>query len=531
MPMNNPITLFHGKVFTHTGEDASCVLVSGDRIHAVGGDELLERYRGTAPVVDVPGVILPGFIDAHTHVWHSAGGGIGAADCRVPGVRSIADVQQVLREHAARTDGPIVGYGNLFYDRKLEDLRLPNRRDLDEVSLERPVILRCGGHITVLNSVALARIESEEVAGHTGAAIVFRDAAGTPTGSVAEIDAVLELPVFGELMRQEAVASTLREEYLAHGVTTVGEICESFSGMEAIREAVESGRADIAVRGYLLVSPDTSIDEATAACRKYADPTAEFSLDGIKIFVDGGYSARNAAVSTPYLDTAPEHAHGHLALDKEELGTLLTQIRDAGLTAAVHVNGDVAQQLLLETIPERARVRAEHAGNLVTRWDTISGLIEKNVTLVINPGFLHSYIGDEFPRLFGPEVRAGRMPVRSLLQRGAQIAAGADAGLGGEQAQSRPLSTIWNLVARPTWSGGTAEAAEAIDVDEALRIVTSASAEALGIADQVGTIEPGKFADLVMLDRDPRQVPVDEIPSIGVTRVVRRGRLVHGEEW
>lgn len=529
--MNNPTTLLHGRVFTRTGEDASCVVVSGDRIHAVGGDELLERYRDSARVVDVPGLILPGFVDAHTHVWHSAGGGIGAADCRVPGVRSIADVQRVLREHAAKTDGPIVGYGNLFYDRKLEDRRLPNRQDLDEVSLERPVILRCGGHISVLNSVALTQIDSADIAGHTGAAIVFRDADGTPTGSVAEIDAALELPAYDDLVRQEALARALREEYLAHGVTTVGEICESLTGLEAIREVVESGRVDIAVRGYLLVSPDTSIDEAAAVCRKHADPAAEFSLDGIKIFADGGYSARNAAVSTPYLDTTPEHAHGHLALDREQLGTLLTRIRDEGLAAAVHVNGDVAQQLLLEAVPARARVRAEHAGNLVTRWDTISGLIKKNVFLVINPGFLHSYIGDEFPRLFGPGVRSGRMPVRSLLQRGARIAAGADAGLGGERDQSRPLSTVWNLVARPTWSGGIAEAAEAIDVDAALRIVTSASAEALGIGDQVGTIEAGKFADLVVLDRDPRQVPVDEIPAIGVTRVIRRGRLVHGEDW
>ena len=525
------LTAYRGRMFTATSEDASCVVVAGERIVEVGGDELIARLPKSVRVVEVAGLLLPGFVDAHTHIGHSALGSLGAVDCRVPGVASIADIQDVLRAHAASSNGPIVGYGNLFYDRKLEDRRLPNRDDLDEVSRERPVILRCGGHISVLNSVALAEVQAADLLGYTGRAVVFRDAEGRPTGAVAEVDEALSLPMFSESVRRDVVARAIRAHYTANGVTTIGEICESLSSLQVMRDVATSGGVDVSIRGYVLVSPALTIDAVVGLCAAYSDRDTDFALDGVKLFVDGGYSSRTAAVSTPYLDMAPEHAHGHLAMDAGTLRAQLERARDEGLTAAVHVNGDLAQRALLEALPEGSRVRAEHAGNFVVDWMTVEGLIRKGVTFVINPGFFNSYIGDEFPRILGSAASAGRMPVRSLLARGARIAAGADAGLGAEDAHTSPLASIWNLAARKTWSGEEAEQEEAIDASTALRIVTLNSAEALGAEDQIGSLEPGKYADLVELDRDPREVAVDEIPSIEVTRVVRRGKLVYGKEW
>ncbi|GAA1150572.1 amidohydrolase [Nesterenkonia lutea] len=531
--MSEQMTAYSGEVFTATEQNASVVVVRGRFIEAVGDEALLDSLPAGTPVVKIKGLLVPGFVDAHTHVTHTATGGIGAADCRVPHVRSIADIIATLRKHSEGTEGTVLGYGNLFYDRKLSDRRLPTRDDLDQVSTSRQVILRCGGHISILNTVALERIEDRALQGHTGTATVFKDAKGRATGAVAEADAELDLPRPGEAAIREEMSRILQDDYLRHGVTTVGEICESRDTLEALRDAVQSKRSTPRVRGYLLVSPALPLKEAVFAADELRDADNRFSLDGIKVFVDGGYSSRTAAVSSPYLDTEPEHAHGSLALTAEELGRILREAAKAEVSVAVHVNGDRAQKLFLESLPEkpnpRSRLRAEHAGNWVYDWKTVNGLIERGVTLVVNPGFFHSYIGDEFPRILGDVARKGRMPIRSLLQQGAHLAAGADAGLGAEISQSWPAAHLWNLCSRPTRSGDSAEPEETVSVEDALKVLSIGSARALGIDHQVGSIEAGKYADLVELKTDPRKISPESPREIQARRVVLQGDVVYGD--
>jgi predicted amidohydrolase YtcJ len=537
-----------GRIVTVTGTaDAQAVVVRGGRIDAVGGRELAEQARVAGfPVHDVGDrVVLPGFVDPHMHLQHVSLGRGRGVDCRFPGCATIPDVLDALHSGLANVsgDGWLIGYGNLFFDQKIAERRMITRAELDRVSDRVPIVLHMGGHASVLNTPALQLAGVERfmsgAAGGWGAPVVDVDSAGQPTGLVAEIDPMLPIPEPDEAAVENYVADTFRDLFGTYGVTTFGEMVESTAGAALLERLMASGRLPARAAMYLMSPAALPLAEATEWVAGYRSATGADRLRaaGVKVFADGGYSSRNAASRTPYVaDHAPHPGyHGRLNLSYGQIRQALAATRAARVQLAVHTNGTGAQDEALAAIlgsgdpAEHLPVRIEHLGNVVASPDDVATWRRAGVRPVLQPAFLHNFVGDYVPMLLGDAGMSGRLPLRTILDRGVVPAASSDVCLGAEQEQSNPLFGIYCLMARRGYWGRRVEPHEAISFSEALRLFTLEGATALGMADRVGSIEPGKDADLVVLDRDPR-ADAEEVRRAHVDAVFLRGVEVHRRE-
>ncbi len=301
-----------GRVLSMTGDGLdpeAAVRLRDGRIEAVGGGGDLDD---DAQVLDFgERTVMPGFVDPHAHVEIAARTRATMVDTRVPTCRSVADVLDALRDGLANgmadvNDGWLVGQGNLFYDRKLSDRRLPTRDELDAVSRTTPIVIRAGGHRSILNSAAFERagIDRFEDGGEglMGSAVIEADEHGCPTGVVAEIDNALPIPEMTREQLRDAIERHTHALFTAYGVTSIGEITESKRGLAAHDDLAAAGRLHARL-SVLLWAPGTfTLDEA-CRWRETIDLTApeeRLRIQGVKMFADGGYSARNAATRQPY---------------------------------------------------------------------------------------------------------------------------------------------------------------------------------------------------------------------------------------
>jgi predicted amidohydrolase YtcJ len=533
-----------GRIVTVTGTaDAQAVVVRGGRIESVGGRELAEQARAAGlPVRDVgERLVLPGFVDPHMHLQHISLGRGRGVDCRFPGCATIPDVLDALQAGLADISGDewLVGYANLFFDQKIAERRYLTRAELDRVSDRVPIVLHMGGHASVLNTPALRLAGVERfmagAAGGWGSPVVEVDGSGAPTGLVAEIDPMLPIPAPDAATVEGYVADTFHDLFTTHGVTSFGEMVESTDSAALLERLIASGRLPARAGLYLMSPAALPLAEATSwvSGHRPADPDRLRAL-GVKVFADGGYSSRNAASRTPYvLDHAPHPGyHGRLNLPYASIREAIATTRAAGVQLAVHTNGTAAQDEALAAVlgsgdpADHPAVRIEHLGNVLDSPRDLATWRRAGVRPVLQPAFLHNFVGDYVPMLLGDAGMTGRLPLRTILDAGVLPAASSDVCLGAETEQSNPLFGIWCLMARRSYWGRHVEPEEKVSFSEALRLFTLEGAKALGMDDRIGSIEPGKFADLVVLDRDPR-TDAEEVRRTRVDSVYLQGHEVH----
>lgn len=521
-----------------TVEPMDGIVVRDGRIDGFVARADVEAVRGEwTEVVDVGArPVMPGFVDPHAHAEDVSREEFGAVDCRAPGCRSIADVLDVLRDRAADTDPGewIVGLGNLFYDRKLSDGRFPSRAELDAVSRRHPIVIQAGGHVSLLNSAALERSGIDRdyrppSRSTSGVPVIDRDGGGEPTGVVKEMDSLLPLPRLGPAEVEAAMDRTLRTRFAAHGVTTVGEISGTLDGIAAMGRLADAGRLPLRMRVYLWAPGTIAFADALDWRRHVSLGGTRDRLDvvGLKLFADGGFSARNAAVKCPYHGTADER--GTVALDDAFLAQAVSDAREAGLQLAIHANGDRAQEWVCEAIARHGggggRVRVEHAGNFLPDAETERWWRRAGVIPVPQPVFLYNF-GDYFADYLGRYGERGRFPFRSLLDAGWRLSGSSDVWFGAETEQARPFFSIWCCLARTSFAGNVIDAHEAVTLDEALRMHTIDAAWVLGEDDVKGSITPGKLADLIVLERDPYTAPVEDLRGLRVQQTYLAGERI-----
>ncbi len=538
------------RLLTMAGPEADAmqgVAMVGDRISRLVRRDEVEALRGPdTEVIDVGGrPLLPGFIDVHAHVEVACRAAYGTVDCRAPECGSVAEVLEALRSglDERRETGWVVGQANLFFDRKLKERRLPTREELDTVSEDVAIAVRAGGHITVLNSKAL------EVAGidrgfaapeHsiTGKPAVERDDHGDPIGIVKEMDSLLPLPAQTPAVVEAALEEGIRTLFTRNGVTTIGEISETVEGLETMDRMARQDRLNARIHAYLWAPGTMSLEQALDWRRFIALEAgdADVSIQGVKLFCDGGYSAKSAAVKQPYLGMGREH-FGDIALQRDFLLEAVPATRDAGLQLAIHANGDRAQEWLCEVIADaggapssaRLRTRIEHAGNFRPDKTTSDWWRHAGIVPIPQPVFLYTF-GDYFGDYLGDYGTQGRFQFADLIADGWNLTGSSDVWVGSEREATNPLFSIWCCLQRQTYDERFIDVDQATTVDQALRMHTINGAEVLGLAHEKGSLEPGKLADLVVLDRDPFAVAIDDLRRIKVESVFLGGRRVLGAE-
>jgi predicted amidohydrolase YtcJ len=280
-----------------------------------------------------------------------------------------------------------------------------------------------------------------------------------------------------------------------------------------------------------------SLDDA---CRwqdilDFSTESGRLAVQGLKVFADGGYSARNAATLTPYQEP---HALcpgscGHVNLESEQVEVAARRAEEAGLQLAVHANGERAQHAACSGIREyqggggtQPPTRVEHAGNLVTSDETVQLWRDAGILPAPNPAFIYVF-GNVLEEYLGAPGTKGRFPFRTLLDDGWRLSGGSDIGMGCDPRQTNPMFGLWCCTHREGFEGRPIEPDQRIGIDEALRMFTVNGAHALGVEEDRGTLEVGKLADAIVLERDLREVPAEKLLDAKVDYVFVGGELVY----
>lgn len=516
------LVLTNGKVFVADADFSivNTVVVNDGLIVASGDDSLLDRYD-TAETVDLEGkLLIPGFIDSHTHIR-----GRPQRYIELGEVTSIAEIQELISAKIEEIgEGEwITGYG--WSEDELDEGRRPLRADLDAVAPDNPVILtRAGGHSAVTNSLAL---ELADVTLNTP----------QPEGGVIEVGDDGELNgiirerqnIVGRLVPDstydELIASleVNLNALLAKGITSITDASKTVSDYEMFEDLYSNNdlplpRSALQFQWY---DPD-----AINALNARVGEGNEFLKPGpIKVFADGGFTGPAAYTLEPYVNQG--EYRGYLNMPEEELVTLLNEIHDAGYQMGIHAIGDAAIVLVVNTLAdalERSpRVDHRHYLNHFSMRPpelTMELMAEHQIHITQQPNFTYTLEGRYAENLDGWRLQHNN-PLRGPMDHGITVAISSDILPIG------PLVGIYAAVTRKGMTGAVYGLDEAITMEEAIRAYTALGAY-LNFEEEIkGTLEAGKLADMVLLSDDLLTIDPERIMGVAVEKTWIGGELVH----
>ncbi len=516
---------------------AEAVAVRDGVIQAVGSTSDLEVLRGDkTEVVDLGGrMVLPGLIDSHIHVV-GTGQLISQINCRTPPMNSIADIVAAVEEEVAEAEPGewIIGRG--WDQAKLSEHRNPTRWDLDRVAPENPVWLtRTCGHIAVVNSAALELGGvSKDTAQPPGGNIVM-DEAGVPTGLLEEGPAMnlvrRHIPPMGFDDAAEAIRSA-SQAFSEAGLTGVIDPGISSMVMRAYQGVANEGK--LTVRVNMMLSgwgPEETVDESVERIMNFPVTTG-FGDDllrflGLKLLIDGGVGGRTALLREPY-EGEPEN-RGILTMSEEDLQKRVDAGNLTGMMVGVHCAGGGAMDIVLNAFEESDRKRPIKGRRFTlihayqpseVNFETCRRL---GVVVASQPSFLY-YLGDSYHENVGDERSSWLKPHRAWIDNGIMVAAGTDSPV----TPYLPFPSLWAAIARRTEVRGTQMGMEQrVTREEAIRMYTINGAYLSLEEDVKGSIEVGKLADMIVIDRDILECPEDEIRDTRVLRTFLGGETVY----
>jgi hypothetical protein len=497
------------------GTVASALAIQGQRIIGVGtADELRPLVDKQTEIVDAGGrTVLPGFIDAHTHFQNGAVSRYLTIDWQGhKNPQSIPEALEGVRQRAAAVPPGAWIRGDGISHTRVVERRLPTRWELDAVAPNNPVALIGGGHHAVAaNSLAL------QIAGITRdtpdppGGWIEHDAAGEPTGVLREtaklrlnpevIDSVL--PAYSPAQRREPLKATMRE-VLAEGITSVHDVAVDPNEIGAwiqLRRAGEMAlRVQVLARG---IEAKTPLEHILALGLEHGLGDEWLRFGGVKMSIDGVCAYRAAAVYDPY--PGEEHNCGLVRIPEDELEDKIALCHRAGVRLAVHAVGQRAVDMALDAFEKAAdgkprpelRHRLEHV-HLPPRPGQLERIRRLGLIVCTQPTFVWKH-GDAWRDIWGHEGLEGVMPLRRMLDLGLHV-------FGGTDFPGTPISPFLGFrsaLARRTRDGDLLEPGQAITLDEAIRLWTTAAAYG-GFEERIkGSLELGKLADLIILSQDP----------------------------
>lgn len=512
---------------------ADAVAVKDGRIVAVGDRADVEPFIGeSTEVVDIgDGCVMPGFVEAHGHPLMEA---VVLAD-RIVDIRPVtmraADaVLAAIRDEVARrgADGAYLnGWDPLLQD----GLPEPTLAWLNAQAPETPlVIVHNSGHKAYFNSSAAAALGIDRDTPDPKGARYGRDADGELDGTAEETGAVF--PLIGGAIDPSGYPAMLTAEcgrLNRAGLTTCSEM--AFDPM--FRPVLDAMRTDVTVRlrtyemSTAQMSTTETLDNGDDMVRQV----------GIKIWVDGSPWIGNIDLSFPYLDTdatrtigvAPGSC-GHANYTREQLEEIVGAYYPLGWQMACHVQGDKGVDTILDVYEQALaahprddhRLRLEHVGAITDAQ--LARAHRLGVTCSIFVDQIH-YWGDVIvDGLFGPERGNRWMPCGAAVATGMRISLHNDPPVTPEE----PLRNISVAVTRTAPSGRVLGPEERLTVEQAIRAQTIDAAWQLRSEDVIGSLEVGKYGDMVVLSADPRAVPPEQIAELQVRATYLAGRRVFG---
>jgi len=497
---------------------AEAITIKDEKIVAVGTDNQTKPWVGKqTKVMNLDGkMVVPGFIDAHVHM---RGFGRSLTWINLRGVDSIGEMQQLLRERTQKTPEGKWILGRGWDQERFREKRYPTRWDLDDVTLNNPVIFtRFCGHVCVANGKALelAGITRDTVA-PSGGQIDMDHETGEPTGILREnaMDLVWNIvpePSEGELAEICVLAS---QKAVEAGITSVHWLVHSPAEIRILQKLRKEGK--LPLRVYLVV-PVEFLDCLIDAGLVTGFGDHMMKIGGIKILADGSLGARTAALKQPY-DDEPS-TKGMMLYSERSLNGLVLKAHKAGFQLAIHAIGDQTVDMALKALEKALEVspredhrhRVEHAS--VLNESLIQRMKKLGVIASVQPHFVVSDFWIE--KRLGKARARWTYPFKTLIEKGVLVAGGSDCPV----EPISPLLGICAAVNRETFPQ------ERITVEEALCIHTVNAAYASFEEKMKSSIEAGKLADLVVLSDDLRKIEPSKIKDVRVEMTIVGGKIV-----
>ena len=513
---------------------AEALGIAANRIVAVGD---LAAVRDALPpdaeLVDVGGrTVVPGFIDAHDHYLATAESFAGV---EVRDVTSIAELVRRVDAFAERTEpGRWIRGGGLEWS-ALDEGRLPTRHDLDEVTRVHPVLIEhVSGHAVLVNSLALElRGIRDDVRDPAGGSW-DRDERGRPNGIVRDtatnevlgpsVDIGHHGPNFHtELAVDEGVAmlEAAAPRFHAAGLTAIGDPQVTRRELNVYREAYRRGTPGPRVSVLPLSNQLDALSELGIVGPLGDD---RLRITGLKIYTDGAITSGTAVFHD---GLGPGRANGTFYHEPAELRELVGRAHAAGWQLGIHTMGDAAHESMLDAVEAalRANPRDDHRhriehGTFPTPEQQLR-IASLGMTPVTQPGSIRE-LGNVWTRQLGDRIHR-TMPLRSMLALGIRPVISSDAFV-----QSyRPLDTISAATFRVTPAGLRVGRDEELTIEEAVRSHTLDAARVLGWDDRLGSLEPGKLADVAVVDGDLLGHAPERIGEFGIWLTILDGAIVH----
>lgn len=506
------------------------LVVEDGKVVATGAeDEMLSSYPDFERIDGNGNTLLPGLTDAHGHVM---GLGIQELDVNVAGIESLDATLQKIKEFADEHPDREWITGRGWNQVLWEENEFPTAEDLDEFVSDRPVFLsRIDGHAGWANSKAmeLARIDSETEAPNGGR--IIKNEKGEPTGVF--IDAATNLvenviPAKTEEDYREAFRLAM-QEMSAHGLTSVHD-----AGMDAETWNLYKDFADhdsLITRIYAMISgTGASFDSLSqnGPIESYADDM--LALRSVKLYSDGALGSRGAAMLEDYSDDPGNQ--GLLFNTQEEMNQMLLKGASEGYQMNVHAIGDAGNRQVLDGFEyvqnelgdqSDLRHRIEHAQ--VVALEDIPRFKELGLIASMQPTHATSDMNMAEDRI-GSERIKGAYAWQRYVDQGTVIAGGSDFPV----EDVNPFFGLYSAVTRKDHEGRPPEgwySEQSLSRIEALRAFTIDAAYAAHQEDVLGTLEPGKWADFIVIDRDYFEVPVSEIWQTEVLETWIAGEKVY----
>ncbi len=521
----------NGRLWTMNEREprAEALAVYGSDIVAVGGNTEIEALAGSGTeVVDAGGrVVTPGLADIHVHLIQDAADAqaVEVRDFYDPRVKSVKDILAKIKVRAATVPPGkwIHANGSPMQDDRLAERRLPTKAELDGATPDNPCYANFGAHVLVANSLALKAAGITNDTPDPVGGWIMHDAAGEPNGVLRER---AQIPVKraddSKVKSLEDGAVALLQRAATRGITVVHDIVTNAEAIAAYQNLAEAGRLPVRVHLLIrIIEADITTESMVQMGLRQPFGTDMLKIGGSKMSIDGGFTGRQAAFSG---------LNGLIRIDQEELDRTVEACHLAGIRCCIHAIGDVAVDMALAAVEKAQqkvfkpgiRHRIEHMGNHLFTPERRARAKRTGAIPVTNPSIFY-FVGDMGEAYIGAERNATCFPLKTI-QKEFPIAFGSDATAYWPVDSIRDIAA---MVTRKTMLGTVMNPSEAITFEEGIRAQTKDAAYVGFEEGRAGALEPGRIADICILDKDPLTCPLDELATLPVMMTVCAGKITY----
>ncbi|MFJ7309798.1 amidohydrolase [Peribacillus frigoritolerans] len=532
------IVLSSDAIFTGlTHEPTSgAIAILGDKILSVGSKAEIEPFIGSGTKVFNYGnqLIMPGFHDFHLHIMFSA---LSLTSINLFEARSAQEVAAKVLEFSKECPEEEWIIGMQWDAGYWHDKQEPHYRILDAVIPDRPVVLfHAEGHYTWVNSKAMELAGVTEDIRDPDFGRYERDKNGLLTGILYEEAQQIVLKEALRLTQNKK--ETILKEFLRllsqNGITSVNDLfapIDDFLQDYDLFEKLDK-QGELTTRFHITPELDGNLDKAQTLRNKYESKKLQFS--GLKQFVDGTVTGHTAYFLKPYSDQLD--ICGHPALDPEVLIDRVVKADELGFRIRFHAIGDAAIRLALDAFEEAVRKNGKRDSRHTVEHievidsDDIERFSKLGVIASMQPDHMAASSREVYSSIIGPEREKNVFLTKSLLNTGASLALGTDFPV---SISLNPMRQIYTAITRVDSSGdsqNTWHPEQKLTLAEALKAYTYGSAYGCFREHELGTIEEGKLADLVVLDRNLFDIPESEVLKTKVELTINDGKVVYKSE-